>query len=343
MDLMQTLEALSSVAGPAGSEDLACALAVDLLTPYMDRVYTDTLGNVIGERACGKPGARRVLIDAHLDEVGFVVTGHKSSFPTISPLGRVDARLLPGTRLRVLTDPPIIGVVPCMPPHVLSSSAMNQAMKIEDMVLDLGLSSDAASAIRLGTPVVFDSEPIPMGDNLFSGKALDNRACLAALLLALSRLPKALDVDLVVMASVQEELGLRGAEAGLFSLKPDIYLALDVTFGHVPGTSSAQTCQFGGGAAIGVGPVLSRSLTDLLVDLAASHKIPYQMEVLSGKSSTTADLGQITHGGVPTALISLPLRYMHSASELVNLADIEAVSNLVAAFLLHLEGGGIHA
>ncbi|MCL2842939.1 MAG: M42 family peptidase [Oscillospiraceae bacterium] len=339
MDLVTTLTALSAAPGPAGAEGHAAALAVELLTPYMEEVYTDALGNVIGRRPNRNPEAKKVLVEAHLDEVGFVVTGQKSGFLTLAPLGSVDPRHLPGARLQVLTTPSQTGVVACMPPHVLSKSAMDEVPKIEDLALDIGLNEDEAKKIPLGTPVVFDTVPMTMGDGLFSGKSLDNRASMAAVLLALSRLPKALDIDLTVLFSTQEELGLRGVQPGLFALEPDICVTLDVTFGHVPDAKPEQTVTFGGGAAIGIGPVLNRDLTSRLVSLAKAHSIPYQMEVLSGKSSTTADMGQVSRHGVATALISLPLRYMHSATELVTLADIEAVASLLTAFL----GGADHA
>jgi len=337
MDLIQTLTRLSEIPGPAGHEEQAAALAKELLRPYMDEVSSDTLGNVIGIRTCGKPGAKRVLVEAHLDEIGFVVSGHKGAFLTLAPIGTVDARCLPGTRLRVLTDPPRVGLVASMPPHVLAKAAMEEVPAIEDMALDFGLSEEEAKAIPLGTPVVYDAAAMAMGDGLFSGKALDNRASIAAVLLALEKLgaehSSPLQIDLLVLFSTQEELGLRGVEPGVFALEPDLAICLDVTFGHQPDTKPEQTVKFGGGPAIGAGPVLCRDLAQQLQNLAGAEGLPHQLEILPGATRTTADKAGISRAGIPTALISLPLRYMHSASELVNLADIEATANLLAAFL----------
>jgi len=346
MDLTEVLTRLSAVSGPAGAEGPAGALAVELLRPYMDEVSVDALGNVIGVRHSGQPGARRVLVEAHLDEVGFVVTGCKGAFLSFSALGTVDARHLPGARLRVLTEPPRLGVVATLPPHVLAKAAMEEAPAIEELALDLGLTDEEAKAIPPGTSVVFDTVPMAMGEGLFSGKALDNRAVIAALMLALERLGTAgdqrspLQVDLFVLLSAQEELGLRGAETGAYALEPDLCICLDVTFGHQPDAKSERTVTFGGGAAIGVGPVLDRALTQRLQQLAETRGIPHQSEVLPGRSGTTADKIGVSRAGVPTTLISLPLRYMHSAVELVRLADVEAVADLLAAFL---DGGGDYA
>jgi len=220
---------------------------------------------------------------------------------------------------------------------------MDKVTTLSDLAFDLGLSADEAQAIPLGMPVVYDTVPMTMGDGLFSGKALDNRASLAAVLLTLENLPKELDFDLYVVASVQEELGMRGAKPAGYGVAPDIAIALDVTFAHTPDASPEQTVPFGSGAAIGVGPVLCRSLSARLTALAEANNIPHQFEVLGETSSTTADMLQVTRAGVPTALISLPLRYMHSATELVKLSDIEAVAALLTAFLQDLNGGEVCA
>jgi len=342
MNLVSVLTKLSTVHAPSGAERLAVGLVRELLLPHMDEVRFETLGNVIGTRLCGKPDAKRVLLEAHIDEVGFVVTGQRSGFLSLSNLGSIDPRLLPGTRLRVLTDTPLIGVIAFLPPHVLSPGEMDKVTPLSDLVLDLGLSEEEAKAIPLGTPVVYDTEPLALGDDLFCGKAMDNRASLATLLLMLEQLPETLDFDLVILASVQEELGLRGAIPGGYQAAPDIAIALDVTFAHTPDASPEQTVKLGGGAAIGLGAVLDRRLSAKLTELAKAQDIPHQFEVLPSRTSTTADMLQVTQAGIPTALISLPLRYMHSPNELVNLRDLEAAASLLVAFLRDF-GGDAHA
>ena len=341
MDLVKTLEKLSLASGPSGAEDGVRELAAGLLEPYMDEIYVDVLGNLIGRKICSKPGAKRVLIEAHMDEVGFVVTGAKDGFLTLGALGSPDLRHLPGAKLRLLDSPPKSGVIACLPPHVLSETDRKKPIALEDAALDLGLGAEEAEAIPLGTPAVYDTPPISMGDGLFCGKALDNRAGMAAIFLALSRLGEQMDpVDLTVLFSVQEELHSPGGiQPALFALEPDYCIVLDVTFADSPDTATLSTIAMGKGTAIGIGPVLNRDLSEGLKQLAKDGQIPHQMEVAARRTDTSADYGQISRAGLPTALLSIPLKYMHSPRELVSLADIEATADLLGALLQSLGGG----
>ncbi|MCL2827477.1 MAG: M20/M25/M40 family metallo-hydrolase [Oscillospiraceae bacterium] len=343
MDLIKTLEHLSTAPGPAGAEDGARQVAIDLLAPYVDQVTVDALGSVMGHKSCGKPDAPHIVVEAHLDEVGFVVTGVKDTFLTLTALGGIDARLLPGAQLLLLSDPPKSGVIACLPPHVLSPEAMKKGIALDDLALDLGLTEEEAKAIPLGTPVVYDTVPIPMGDGLFCGKSLDNRASVATILFVLDQFRDKLDqVDLTILFSVQEELGCRGASPALFALEPDYCIVLDVTFAHTPDTDKFKTFPMGSGAAIGVSPMLNRDLTERLKRLATEQDIPHQIEVMPAKTGTTADMSQISRTGIPTALISLPIKYMHNPREIVALADIKSVASLLAALLEDM-GGRHHA
>ena len=344
MDLVKVLEKLSAAPGPAGMEGGAAEVAIALLQPYMDDVSVDVMGNVIGLKSCGKPGAKRVLLEAHLDEIGFVVTGTKDGFLTLAAVGSIDPRYLPGAQLQVLTNPPRPGVFACLPPHVLTPEDMKKGLELEDMALDVGLSDEEAKKIPLGTPVIFDLSPMAMGEGLFCGKSLDNRASIAAIVLALHRTAdKPAQVDIQVVFSSQEEIGCRGAEPVLYALNPDYFLAVDVTFAQTPDVDTCKALPMKSGAAIGIGPFLNRNLTARLKKLAEAGGIPHEMEVLPSRTGTTADKGQISRAGVPTALISLPLKYMHCPREIVCLSDIEAVADLIAAFIQDIGGGENYA
>jgi endoglucanase len=153
MAIADTILKLSAASGPSGFERDVGALAAGLLAPYMDNVRTDVLGNVIGLRRCGKENAGKLMFDAHLDEIGFIVTGHEEGFLRFAALGGVDARMLPAAELKLLTDPPMFGVVAALPPHRQKSDETDKAIKIEDLFIDVGLGQDEAQkAVPVGTP-----------------------------------------------------------------------------------------------------------------------------------------------------------------------------------------------
>lgn len=188
-------------------------------------------------------------------------------------------------------------------------------------------------AVPAGTRVVYDTEPMMLSGDFFSGKSLDDRACFLILLRAMELLQgQELPVDVVVLGSVQEEYTMMGARTGAFSQMPDWALAVDVTFGHQPDAPRSSTVPMGSGPAIGVGPHLHRSISDRLRALAPEASI----EILEGGTGTNASGFQIAREGIPTGLISLPQRYMHTPVEVVRLDDIESSAKLIADWVLSL-------
>ena len=203
MNYLETLEQLCSIPAPSGFETPAAQAALELLRPLVDEAWIDKMGNVVGVRRCGKEGARKLLLDAHLDEIGFIVTGHQDGFLRFAPLGGVDPRMLPDRELTILSDPPAYGVVACLPPHIQSREDMDQAIPIKDLFLDVGLTQEEAQyRIPVGTPAVYRTGCRNLGDKLLCGKALDDRACFAVLLDTAEQLKDAeLDVDLYLLGS----------------------------------------------------------------------------------------------------------------------------------------------
>jgi len=341
MQLKDVITELSSIAGPSGSEGAVAKRVSELLAPYMDEVRSDNLGNVIGYKGCGKKGAKKLLLDAHIDEIGLIVTGVEEGFLKFSAIGNVDSMVLPAHQVRVLADPPLFGVIGAMPVHALTSEDMNKPLKMEDLFIDVGMSQkEAVKAVPLGTPIVFEIRCGGLQGDVLAGKALDNRACMAVVIDALSSLrDKELDVDLIVMGSAQEELGHRGAMTGAFASAPDYALVLDVTHAKTPDYKKENALNFGGGAAIGVGPNIARRLSDKLMAISKEKGIPYQIEPMGGSSGTNAWVVQTSREGIATAVVSLPLKYMHTPVETMKLSDAEAVSRLIAEFVLSVKGG----
>ena len=331
------LERLCGAGAPSGFEGPAVQAARELLEPLMDEVWTDRLGNLIGARRCGKPGAKKLLLDAHLDEVGLVVTGHKDGFLRFSANG-VDVRMLPGRELLVLTDSPMLGVAACLPPHVLAEEDREKAPELKDLLIDVGLGQEEAQRrIPVGTPVVYRPDFTPLGERQACAKALDDRACFAALLRAAELLQsRELDVDLYILGSVCEETGGVGAKVGAQALSPDLCVAVDVTHGRTPDSTKDESFVMGGGPVVGIGPNCARWMVRRLLDKAAALDMAVQKEVMEGSTGTNGWPMQVANEGVATAVLSIPLKYMHTPVEVVELSDVEDTARLLAAFVTNL-------
>ena len=328
----QLLRELCLAMGVNGTDGAAKLLAKKL-EAYVPKVQTDALGSVWGVRPAAYPEAPILLLEAHLDEIGLIVTGiTDNGFLRVSACGGVDTRVLATQRVRVLCDPPINGVFCSTPPHL--SNDDEKLLTPEERGIDVGLPVEEVKArIPIGTRVAF----APHFDHLLGdrvcAKALDDRAGCAAILRTLELLKdKPLPYHVAVLFCTQEELGIRASAPAAFRLQPDAAIAVDVSFAYTPDADRQKCGVLGDGVMLGVSPILDNDMTEQLRELAGQHQIPMQLEVMGGKTGTDADKISLAREGVPTALLSIPLRYMHTPNEVASLADIEAVAALMAAF-----------
>lgn len=333
--LREMLSALCPLPGPSGFERPVALRAAELMRPLVDEVSLDRMGNLVGVRRCGVPGARKVLLDAHLDEIGLIVIGVDEGFLRFRAIGGVDPRVLPNQEVTILTNPPLFGVVACLPPHVQRTGDSDKAVSVPDLFIDTGLKPDAAAAqIPAGTPCVFRGGCFPLGQRQMCGKSMDDRACFVTLLRAAQLLQgKKLDVDLYLLGSTREEVRYGGVVPAVWSLAPDCCVAVDVTHGKTPDSSKERTCDLGGGPAVGIGPNMTRWMTERMLAKAKTADIPVQYEVMAGSSGTNGWDMQVAREGIATSVLSLPLKYMHSPVEALDLRDMEAVAALLAAFV----------
>ena len=184
MDIFDALERLAGERGPSGFERPVAQAARELLSPLVDETWLDRMGNLIGVRRCGRPGAKKLLLDAHLDEIGLMVTGHAEGFLRFAAIGGVDPRMLPDREVTVLTHPPLPGVVACLPPHVLTREEEDKAIPVDKLCIDVGLTQEEAQRrVPVGAPITYRGGCFPLGKKRICGKSLDDRACFAALLL----------------------------------------------------------------------------------------------------------------------------------------------------------------
>ena len=343
MDIGNAIIDLCSAAGPSGFEDGVAEKVRALLSPLVDEVYSDALGNIIGVKRSGKENAARLLFDAHIDEIGFIVTGYEEGFLRFGCLGGIDPRMMPACGVMLMTEPPMYGVIDTMPPHVLKEGESDEAIKADELFIDAGLTQEEAEKrIPLGTPAVYARGAKRFGENLICGKTMDDRACFSCLLRAAELLKdESLNVDLYIMASTQEEVGLRGAKAGAFGIAPDYAVAVDVGHASTPDCKTWETKKLGGGVVIGRGPNMNRAFTDKIIACAEKNGIKYQIGVEpDGDSGTNTMVIQTTREGAATALFSLPLKYMHTPVEVISLDDAEGVARLLAEIARAMPEGG---
>lgn len=335
MELKEMIMTLSRAMGPSGFEGNAMTAAEELLRPWVDEIRADAMGNRIAMRYAPDKNAPTVLLDAHMDEIGLIVTGYEKGFLRFQTLGGVDARMLPALEVMVLAREPLYGVIDALPPHVLSAEEQEKPLETDKLFIDVGLSEEAVkNRVPLGTPCVFSVPCTELGEHQLCGKALDDRSCAAILIKTMETLrPEVLPVHVAVLLAVQEEVGCRGAVTGAYSVAPEAAVVVDVTHGRTPDAPKAKTFALNGGAAIGVGPNMTRRVSDRLAALAAQEGIPFQVEAMAGHSGTDAWPVQVSREGVATGVVSLPLKYMHTPVEALDLRDADALVRLLCAWL----------
>ena len=322
--------------GAAGQTEIT-ALVTELLRPLTDSVVTDAMGNVLARRQGTDPAAGTVLLQAHMDEVGFLVTDiDENGFVHVAQAGSPDQRVLAAQDVVVYGKEPYAGVFGSVPPHLMPKEA--ELPELSDRVIDVGMTADEAKAcIHPGDRVGFAPQFSMLQDTVASGKALDDRAGVAAILHCL-RLLKSTAATVAVAFCVQEELGARGSGVAARQLTPDVALVTDVSFALTPDANRRQCGRLGEGVMIGISPLLDRSVSDTLIRLAQKNNIAHQLEVMGGSTGTDADSISRELTGIPTGLLSIPLRYMHTPVETVDLRDIAQVGALMAAYIT--EKGG---
>jgi len=338
MALVETLEKLSNACGVAGREEEVRSLMKKFMKPYVDEVKEDKLGNVIGVKE-GKKDAPRVMLAGHMDEIGLLVkTISKEGFLQFTKIGGIDDRILLGQNVKVYTDKgPLHGIIGSKPPHIQKEDERKRVITYDELFIDIGAESQEAAkkmGVRIGDSVGFDIKFAKIGKDIAIGKAFDDRVGCAVIVEAMRLLGKT-ECTVFAVGTVQEEVGCRGATTSAFGLCPDIGIALDVTIaGDVPGVKEFEApIKMRKGPSLTVadyGLITHPKVLRLLIDAAEESKIPYQLETgLPG--GTDAGRISLTREGVPSGVISIPTRYIHSPASMLSLEDTENVVKLTVA------------
>lgn len=333
LELKNVIFDLSSADGVSGEESCAAQYALKYLKNYTDDCFIKN-GNVIGNFGNRKNGTPHILIDAHIDQVGLIVTNiYESGFIGFSNVGGIDRRLLPAQQVCIHGKKKLAGVVCSTPPHLSGSD--NKINKIEDFYIDTGMSFEAVSNIvEPGDRITFASMPKELLNDRITGPALDDRSGVASILYALELLRnQKYECSFSVTFSAQEELGERGAKIAAFDIDPDIALAVDVSFAYCLGDREYECGKMEQGPMIGISPSLSREISDKLIEISKNENIPYQLEVMNGLTSTNADQFSVNRTGCKACTVSIPLKYMHTPSEIIQIDDVENTGRLIAAYI----------
>jgi endoglucanase len=337
---MELLRRLAEAPGIPGREEKISEIVKEALLGYVDEIRTDVLGNVIAKKSgSGLVPRVKVMIAAHMDEIGFLVShiDEKTGFLRIDPVGGFDPRVLIAQRVVVHSDSgDYIGVMGSKPIHILKEEEKKKAPEFEDIFIDLGLSADEAKKrIRMGDSVTLKQNLVEFGD-LISCKALDDRVGIYTMIEAIRKVREH-EADIYLVATTQEEVGIRGARVSSFGIAPDIGIAVDVTVAcDIPGVEETRrVTKLGEGVAIKIKDSQSISNPQLvrkLKEIAEEKGIKYQMEILP-RGGTDAGALQLTREGAAVATISIPTRYIHSVVESAHKKDIEAAIDLLAGFI----------
>ena len=346
MDYTSVLKDISIYPGISGREEKFSKYIKGMFDKYCDETTIDNFYNVIGIKKGFSQKNKKIMIAAHLDEIGMIVTGiEKKGFLRFSNIGGIDSKILLAQEVIVHGKKDIHGVIGAKPPHLLKASDTKKAVKIQELSIDTGLSEDEVREyISIGDVITFKAKPFLLKNKKFSSKSLDNRAGVAVLIDIMEKLKKIQhESDIYFVATSQEEVGLRGATIAAYNITPDVAVVIDACHGDIPNVPKDSAFELGKGPAIAVGPNLHVNLTKKIIDIAKEEEIAYQIEPSPGNTGTDAWAIQVSKTGIPTVLVSVPLRYMHTTVETLHLDDLKYSGRLISKFILSIDDdtGGI--
>ncbi|MDO6353497.1 MULTISPECIES: M28 family peptidase [unclassified Caloramator] len=342
MEGKEILKKLSDLNAVSGSEyllqdDLEC-----IFKPYVNEIKKGKMGDFIAIKRGEGEDRLKILITAHVDEIGLMVTDiDERGFVSFTNVGGVDSKTLPAQEVIIHGLRDVYGVIGAKPPHVLTEKDRKKAIKMDEMVIDCGMTKDELKElVKIGDYITIKKESLELLGDFITGKALDNRVGIMALYECAKELNKIKHTaDVYFAATTQEERGLLGIKTTTYEVNPDIGIVVDVTFGDKYANPDIQL-ECGKGVEITIGPNIHPELSEKLIKLADEYGIPYTIDVAPGGTGTETWNLQVTREGVPTLLVSVPIKYMHTSTEIVNYKDIVRAGRLLALFISSLKNWG---
>ena len=345
----QIIKNLTETQAWSGDESKIRDYIREIVEPYCDKIEIDILGNLfcfIYGKANEKESKLKILLDAHIDEIGFIVRYiDKNGFIRFTQVGGQNPRILPGQKVTIHSSSgeEIIGIIGETPIHLIKQEDRKKPIKMEELFIDVGMASadEVKKYISVGDYVILKQECVAFkGNKRICSKAFDDRAgcfVLIKLIMELSKEKDKLDKDLIFEFASQEEIGVRGATVGAYKISPDIGVVVEVSHAiDFPGISKDKhyECSLGSGVSIKVGPNLYPKLTKLLINISKEEDIPFTLIAEPRPTPTDARAIQMTKYGIPCALVSVPLRYMHTNVEVIEYQDLLHTISLLKSFIM---------
>lgn len=340
LDILSLLKNLISAPGISGYEVGVRSIIEKAWEPFTDQLTTSRLGSLHGlQKGSGAEPRPSIIVAAHMDAIGLMVSAIVDGFLRVTPIGGIDARVLPGQLVTVNARQLLPGMIVPTPARLLPAGMQGDTVPIEYLLVDVGLpAEEVARLVRVGDPVSFAQLPFETGAEVLVGHTLDDRAAVAALTLCLEELRTHNHIwDLWAVATVQEEVTTAGGLTSAFQLHPDLCLTLDVTFGREPKSPGHLTFPMGEGPTLMWGPIAHPFLYKTIKQLADRLEIPLTIEPAPLYSATDSDAMLVVAEGIPNIILGIPLRYMHTPVEMVMLKDLQRVARLATEFISQLD------
>lgn len=341
MKLENFLAHLTEQTGVSGYEGRMGDLIGEVFAPYVDEIRKDALQNLIALKKGVGENCPSIMLAAHMDEIGLIVTQiDDKGFLRVAGVGGVDERTLLAQEVTVHGKEDLYGIVGAKPPHLQEANEKTKSVKMEKLYVDCGLPVERLKElVSVGDMITVNREFTQLHNKRAAAKAMDDRAGVAMILEVFKELQYLKhSIDVYGVATVQEEVGTRGAFTSTYGIMPDLGIAIDVGHGHMPDILREEdTLELGEGSGIALGPQVHPKILAKLKELAEELDIPYQLEISTSPQGTDAFAMQVAQSGVPTALISIPLRYMHTSVETLDLKDITTAARLIANFIARID------
>lgn len=345
MESKELLKKLCEGIGVSAYEDSIFNHITEAFQNLTDEIQIDNLGNIVAKRN-GQENTNKIkiMLAAHMDEIGLMVKDiDENGFVKVTSIGGIDPRTLLAQEIIIHGRQDVFGVIGAKPPHLSDQSERSKAFKMEDLTIDIGLTKeDAEKIIEIGDIITIKRDFIELKNNVVAGKALDDRAGIVTMYECAKELLKLKhEADVYFVSTVQEEVGVRGATTSTFKIDPDIGIAIDVGFGATPELPEEDVISMGKGAGITLGGNIHPTLRKHLIEIANEYNISFQHEITPGLTGTDGRAMIITKCGIPTLVISLPLRYMHTSVETIDMNDVKTCAQLLARFIASISSDNL--